>query len=123
MYHAVWCPALHLCSVCCDKIQKMGPLITHRMIVILKINFKINHRIYFLQEESFLQESCSCPYVCQDCPVPFICSVVLCPSIQKVPCLIPNIATDIKTKKSDFHLQLTKYTFLLHGFIFLQMCC
>lgn len=123
MYHAVWCPALLLCSVCCDKIQKMGPLIIHRMIVILKVNFRINHRIYFLQEESILQEFCSCSYVCQVCPIPFTCSVVLCPSIQKVPCLISNIATDIKTKKSDFHLQLTKYTFLLHGFIFLQMCC
>jgi hypothetical protein len=33
--------------------ERWAQLIIHRMIVILKVNFKINHRIYFLQEESF----------------------------------------------------------------------
>ena len=35
------------------KSERWVQLIIHRMIVIFKVNFKINHRIYFLQEESF----------------------------------------------------------------------
>ena len=80
------------------KSERWVQLIIHRMVGILKINFKISHRIYFLQEESFLQEFCSCLCVCQVCPVPFSCSLVLSPSIQKIPCLIQTFAIDIKTK-------------------------